>query len=80
MAERLNKTYGLNGEPETRFEGEMDNIYKLLTAGQLEIKFSVPNVQTMAKGKPFIAKDAGNWYIYTRIEDTFYRTAALTAV
>ena len=79
MAERESRTYGLNGEAETRIEREFDAVYKLLTAGQLDKKFTVPNIQTMAKNKPFIALDAGNWYIYIRLEDTYYRTA-LTAV
>lgn len=80
MAERESKTYGLHGETETRLQGEFDKVYKTMTAAQLEIKFTLPNVQTMPKGKPFIAKDGANWYIYVRIEDAFYRTAALTAV
>ena len=73
------KTYGLNGEAETRLEREMIAIYKAITDAQLEKKFTVPNVSTVPANKPFLAKDGANWYIYVRMESQFYRVL-LTAV
>jgi hypothetical protein len=32
----------------------------------------------VAKEKLILVKDGGNWYIYVRIDDTLYKTAALT--
>jgi hypothetical protein len=79
MSQRQFKTYGLQGEPETRVEQELENIYKLKLDAELEKKFSVPSASTVAKGKPILVKDGANWYIYIRIEDSWFK-AALTAV
>lgn len=75
---RQSKTYGLNGEPETRLEQEIENIYKTKLDEQLMKYFSVPNVTTVAKQKPILVKDGALWYIYIRIDDAFFKTAALT--
>lgn len=79
MSERLTKTYGLQGEPETRIEREMENIYRLKLDAALTKHFTVPNVSTVPQSQPVLVKDAGTWYIYIRVDDTFHRTA-LTAV
>lgn len=81
MSEQRNKTYALNGEAETRIETEFQNLYKVKMDEQLEKKFTVPNVQTCAKEKPFLVKTGGNWYIYIRIDDALFQiTDVLTAV
>jgi hypothetical protein len=77
-ATRQNKTFGLNGEPESRLETEIENIYKTKMDEQLVKYQSVPNASTVAKEKLILVKDGGNWYIYVRIDDTLYKTAALT--
>lgn len=77
MAGQISKTFGLQGEPETRIQKEVENIYKTKMDEQLVKYFSVPNVQTLAREKPVLVKDAGNWYIYIRIDDTLFKTAAL---
>ncbi len=79
MSERLTKTYGLQGEPESRIEREMENIYKVKLDAALTKYFTVPNLNTVPQSQPVLVKDAGNWYIYIRIDDKFYKTA-LTAV
>jgi len=74
------KTYGLHGEAETRIEKEFESVYKTKMDEQLVKYQSVPNVQTLPKEKPVLVKTGGNWYIYIRINDALYRTAAFTAV
>jgi hypothetical protein len=76
---RQSKTYNLQGETESRIEQEFENLYKTKLDEQLVKYFTAPNVSTIAKEKPILVKVAGNWYIYIRIEDTFYKMA-LTAV
>lgn len=77
---RQYKTYGLNGEPENRLELEIENVYKTKMDEQLVKYTAAPGVTTVPKDKPILVKSGGNWYIYIRIEDAFYKTAALTAV
>ena len=76
---QLSKNYGLQGEPEARLEREMENLYKTKLDGTLNRNFSEPSVSTQAQGQPILVKVAGNWYIYIRIDDKFYK-AALTMV
>ena len=80
MSQRLNKTYGLQGEPETRFQRELENIYKVKMDEQLVKYFSVPNVQTLPKEKPILVKVAGKWYTMIRIDDTLYKMTEWTPV
>lgn len=79
MSERQFKTYGLNGEPESRLQQELENLHKGKLDAQLKKNFSVPNVSTGGQLVPVLVKDSGKWYIYIRIDDTWHR-AELTAV
>ena len=79
MSEQRFKTYGLNGEAETRIEQEMEALHKGKLDIPLDKKVGAPNPTTIPQGKPVLVKDGATWYIYIRIEDTWHR-AALTAV
>jgi len=76
---QLYTTYGLKGDPESRLEREIGNIYQTILDAQLEKKQSVPNLTTVPEAKPFLAQDGGNWYIYVKIGNQFHRVQ-LTAV
>jgi hypothetical protein len=79
MPEKLYTTYGLNGEPESRLERELDNIYRIVTDAQLEKKIGVPNLSMVTERKPFLAQVGGNWYIYVKIEGAYFKTALTAA-
>jgi len=79
MSEPRFKTYGLNGEPESRIEQEFSSLHKGKLDIPLDKKVAAPSPTTIPQGKPILVKDAGTWYIYIRIEDSWFRTA-LTAV
>jgi hypothetical protein len=78
MSGQINKTFGFQGEPETRLEREFENLYKSKASAQAVKMFEVPNASTVPEAEFRVAKVSGNWYIYIRIEGAWYR-AALTA-
>ena len=71
-------SYGLKGDPETRLQQEIANIYKQF--GSIEIKTSLPPAKSWPQKKPLLVKDGADYKWYVRIEDDWYYYGALTKV
>lgn len=79
MSSRKNTTFGLHGDTEARLQREFDEVYRGKLDVPLEMYNTVPNLSTVPEGKPILALDAGNWYIYIKVRGG-YKRVQLTAV
>lgn len=79
MSARSNTTFGFKGDSEARLQREFDDLYRVKLDVPLEMHNTAPNVNTVAEGKPLLAQDAGNWYIYIKVRGAYQRVQ-LTAV
>ncbi len=73
MSERLFKTYGLTGEPENRFEREIEGLHKGKADANMAKYYAMPKAGTLPQGQPVLVKVGSDWTICVRIEDTIWK-------